>query len=141
LGNRQWGEVVAGYYEAVQREVKSSSGKVIHGAGDGFLIVFDAPTRAIRCACAIRDSVRSLGLEVRAGLHVGEFEYVVYDIAGLAVHIAARVATAANPGELLITSTVRELLLGSDIKLSDRGIHKLKGVPEEWHLYRAEPQS
>jgi adenylate cyclase len=138
MGNRRWGEAVASYYEAVRREVQTSSGKVIHGAGDGFLIVFDAPTRAIRCARAIRGAVRNFELEIRAGLHTGEFEYLGSDIAGIAVHIAARVATTARPGEVLVTSTVKELLLGSEVKFSDRGIHKLKGVPEEWHLYRAE---
>ena len=138
LGNRRWSEIVAGYYEVVHREVNANSGKVIHGAGDGFLVVFDAPTRAINCARAIRDDIRNLALESRSGLHCGEFKDLGSDIAGIAVHIAARVAATARPGEVLVTSTIRELLIGSDVQFSDRGIHKLKGVPQEWHLYCAD---
>ena len=105
-------------------------------AGDGFLATFDGPARAIRCACAVRDGVRSLGLEIRAGLHTGEVELADGGIRGIAVHTGARVAAEATPGEVLVSSTVRDLVAGSGIGFADRGLHTLKGVPEPWHLFK-----
>ena len=106
-------------------------------SGDSFLAAFDGPARAVRCAGAIRDTVRSLGLEVRCGLHTGECEHVGNDLAGIAVHIGARVAALAAPGEVLVSQTVRDLVAGSGLALEDRGARTLKGVPNEWRLFRA----
>jgi class 3 adenylate cyclase len=102
---------------------------------DGVLATFDGPGRAIRCACAIRDSVWSLGIEVRAGLHTGEIELLGQDVTGMALQIAARVATRAGAGEVLVSSTVRDIVAGSGIAFEDRGEHELKGVPTSWRLY------
>jgi class 3 adenylate cyclase len=112
-------------------------GKEISTAGDSFLAAFDGPARAIRCAGAVRDTVRSLGLEVRCGIHTGECELVGNDLAGIAVHIGARVAALATPGELLVSQTVRDLVAGSGLAFEDRGLHRLKGVPDKWRLFRA----
>jgi class 3 adenylate cyclase len=106
--------------------------------GDGFLATFDGPARAIRCATAIRDAVRAIGLEVRAGLHTGEVEMSDNDIAGIAVHLAARVAAAADVGEVLVSRTVVDLVAGSGLTFVDRGEHTLKGVPGEWQLFAVE---
>jgi class 3 adenylate cyclase len=103
-------------------------------SGDGFLATFDGPARAIRCAVAIRGAMRSLGLEIRAGLHTGEIELMGGTVGGIAVHIGARVASLAGPGEVLVTSTVKELVAGSGIEFDDRGSHELKGVPDEWRV-------
>jgi class 3 adenylate cyclase len=110
-------------------------GREVSTAGDGFLATFDGPARAIRCAGAIAEAVAPLGLEVRAGLHTGEIELMGDDVAGLAVHIAARVAASAGPGEILASSTVKDLVAGSGIRFADRGAHTLKGVPNEWRLF------
>jgi class 3 adenylate cyclase len=99
---------------------------------------FDGPARAIRCAMAIVASVRSLGIEIRAGIHTGECELVEAGLAGIAVHIAARVAASAGPGEVVVSSTVKDLVAGSGVSFSDIGTHWLKGVPEDWHLYRVD---
>ena len=104
-------------------------------AGDGFFATFDGPARAIRCACAIRDDVRDVGLQVRIGLHTGECELIDDKITGIAVHIGARVASVANAGEVLVSRTVKDLVAGSGIDFEDRGEQPLKGVPGEWHLY------
>ena len=109
--------------------------RVVKSTGDGVLVTFDGPGRAIRCACAIRDSVGSLGVEVRAGLHTAEIELLGDDVAGMAVHIAARVAARAGAGEVLLSSTVRDIVAGSGIEFNDRGEHELKGVPTSWSLY------
>jgi class 3 adenylate cyclase len=114
-------------------------GREINTSGDGFLATFDGPARAIRCAGAIRDAVRALGLDVRCGLHTGECELVGNDIAGIAVHIGARVAGLAGPGEVLVSQTVRDLVAGSGLAFEERGAHTLKGVPNAWHLFRAIP--
>jgi class 3 adenylate cyclase len=103
--------------------------------GDGFLATFDGPARAIRCATAANDELRRLGLPIRAGLHTGECELRNGDVGGIAVHIGARVMAAAGEGEVLVSSTVRDLTVGSDIEFADRGAHELKGVPGEWRLY------
>ena len=104
-------------------------------AGDGFFAAFDGPIRAIRCASAIDGSVRELGLEVRAGLHTGECEIVGEKLGGIAVNIGARVASAAQAGEVLVSSTVKDLVAGSDIEFRDRGVHALKGIPGDWRLF------
>ena len=104
-------------------------------AGDGVLAAFDGPARAIGCACAIRDSVGGLGLQIRAGLHTGECEVMGSKLGGLAVHIGARVAAHAGPGEVLVSGTVKDLVVGSGIRFEDRGTHVLKGVPGEWRLF------
>jgi class 3 adenylate cyclase len=106
-------------------------------AGDGFLATFDGPARAVRCAQAIAEGVRDLGLEVRAGVHTGEVELMASKIGGIAVHIGARVAALAGPGEVLVSSTVKDLVAGSGLEFEDRGEHELKGVPGVWRLYRA----
>jgi class 3 adenylate cyclase len=106
--------------------------------GDGFLAIFDGPARAIACACAIRDAVRQLGLGVRAGLHTGEIEITDSDVAGIAVHIGQRVSSLAKPGEVLVSRTVVDLVVGSGIQFSERGDHGLKGVPGSWKIFAVE---
>ena len=109
-------------------------GREVNTSGDGFLAMFDGPQRAIRCAMAIRDAVQALGIEVRAGLHTGECEVRGDDIGGIAVHIGARVSALAGPNDVLVSSTLRDLVIGSGLEFEERGAHQLKGVPGEWHL-------
>ena len=118
-----------------RREVAHFRGREIDTAGDGFFAAFDGPARAIRCAEAIRDGARPLGLEVRAGVHTGECEVMGAKIGGIAVHIGARVAAQAVAGEVLVSSTVKDLVAGSGLVFVDRGVHALKGVPGEWRLH------
>jgi class 3 adenylate cyclase len=113
----------------------------VNTTGDGFVASFDGPARAIRCACAIVDSLGELGLEVRAGLHTGECELVNGNIAGIAVHTGARVAGAAEPNEILVSGTVRDLVAGSGFDFEDRGLHELKGIPGEWRLFAVDRDS
>jgi class 3 adenylate cyclase len=135
LGDRRWRELLATHDTLVRSELARFRGRAVKSTGDGVLATFDGPGRAIRCACAIRDSVGSLDVDVRAGLHTGEIEIMGEDVAGLAVHIAARVAGKASTGEVFVSSTVRDLVAGSDIEFADRGDHELKGVPMAWKLY------
>lgn len=137
LGDRRWRDLLDQHHDLVRREIVRFGGREIDTAGDGFLATFDGPGRAIRCAVATTRAVASLGLEIRAGIHTGEVEVRDLDLAGLALHIAARVAALAGPGEVFVSSTVKDLLVGSGIEFDDRGIHELKGVPDEWHLYAA----
>jgi class 3 adenylate cyclase len=137
LGDNPWRELLENFYRKVRDVLREYRGQEINTSGDGFLAAFDGPARAIRCAGAIRDAVRSLGLEVRCGLHTGECEIVGADLAGIAVHIGARVASLAAPGEVLVSQTVRDLVAGSGLAFEARGPHVLKGVPSEWHLFRA----
>jgi class 3 adenylate cyclase len=137
LGDKSWRALLEAFYVKVREVLKQYRGREINTAGDGFLAAFDGPARAIRCAGAIRDAVRALKLEVRCGLHTGECEFVGNDLAGIAVHTGARVAALATPGEVLVSQTVRDLVAGSGLSLEDRGIHALKGVPNEWRLFRA----
>ncbi|MBB3181300.1 adenylate/guanylate cyclase domain-containing protein [Variovorax sp. Sphag1AA] len=116
-------------------------GREVDTAGDGFFAAFDGPARAVRCAAAIGSSVRSLGLEIRAGVHTGECEVMGAKIGGIAVHIGARIASAASPGEILVSSTVKDLVAGSGLAFQDRGSHELKGVPGQWRLYAASEAS
>lgn len=125
------------FYAKVREVLQQYRGREISTTGDGFLAAFDGPARAIRCAGAIRNTVRSLNLEVRCGLHTGECERVGNDLAGIAVHIGARVAALAAPGEVLVSQTVRDLVAGSGLALEDRGTHTLKGVSNDWRLFRA----
>jgi class 3 adenylate cyclase len=120
------------------RIVDRHAGRVVKTTGDGILATFDGPLRAVRCALALRDDLRSLGLEIRAGLHVGEIEVHRDDVAGLAVHIAARIEALAEDGEILVSRTLPDLVVGSGLTFVDRGSHTLKGVPGEWQLFRVE---
>ena len=135
LGDREWRDLLESHHLLVRRELERWRGTEVATAGDGFFATFDGPARAIHCACAIRDSVRSLGLEIRAGLHTGECEIHGTTVAGVAVHIGARVSGLAGLGEVLVSSTVRDLVAGSGIEFEARGEHELKGVPEQWRLY------
>jgi pimeloyl-ACP methyl ester carboxylesterase/class 3 adenylate cyclase len=135
LGDRGWRELLQQHHALVRRQLVRFSGREVDTAGDGFFASFDGPARAIRCATAITEGVRDLGLEVRAGLHTGECEVVDGKVGGIAVHIGARVAAQAAPGEVLVSSTVKDLVAGSGIQFAERGVAELKGVPGEWHLY------
>jgi class 3 adenylate cyclase len=135
IGDTAWRDLRAAHDAVVRAELERHRGREIDTAGDGFLATFDGPARAVRCACAIRDGVRAIGLEIRAGLHTGEVEIVGERLAGIAVHIGARVASCAEPGEVLASSTVRDLVAGSGIEFGDRGVRDLKGVPGEWRLF------
>lgn len=135
LRDRRWRALLERHHALVRREIARFQGREIDTAGDGFLATFDAPARAIQCACAVSDVVRQLGIEIRAGLHTGECEAIGDKVGGIAVHIGARVAAKAGPGEVLVSSTVKDLVAGSDIPFEDRGIHALKGIPGEWRLF------
>ena len=138
LGDSRWTKVMEHYYAAVRRELKTLRGKEVVTTGDGLLATFRAPTAGVRCAAAIREAVRTLGLEIRVGLHAGEYRVSGAEVVGLAFHIGARVAAKARAGEILVSSAIRELMLQSEIRFKDRGIHQLKGVPQRWRLYRVE---
>jgi class 3 adenylate cyclase len=135
LGDRRWRDLLQSYYTLARREVARGRGREIDTAGDGFFASFDGPARAIRCASALVNAVRPLGITVRAGLHTGECEVMGEKIGGIAVHIGARVAAMAGPGEVLVSHTVRDLVAGSGIRFEDRGTHELKGVPGAWPLF------
>jgi pimeloyl-ACP methyl ester carboxylesterase len=134
LGDRRWREVLEQHNAAVRRELERFRGRELDTAGDGFFATFDGPARAIRCATAVRDAVRGISLEIRAGVHTGECEVIGGKVGGIAVHTAARVPSAAQPGEVLATRTVKDLVAGSGIQFADRGEHELKGVGT-WRLY------
>ena len=135
IGDNRWRHLLDAYRQLVRSEFDRYRGREIDTTGDGFLATFDGPARAIRCAIAIRDGVRSLGFEVRAGLHTGEIELMGDKVGGIAVHIGARVASLAAPGDVLVSRTVKELVAGSGIDFDDRGTHELKGVPDKWRLF------
>jgi pimeloyl-ACP methyl ester carboxylesterase len=135
LGDRRWRELLAAHRATVRHQLEHWRGQEIDTTGDGFLASFDGPARAIRSACAIRDQVRALGLEIRAGVHTGECERVGAKLEGLAVHTGARVAALAGPSEVLVSRTVKDLVAGSGIEFESRGVHVLKGVPGEWQLF------
>lgn len=135
LGDRRWRDLLEAYYALIRRNLAAFRGREIDTAGDGVLATFDGPARAIRCACAIRDAARGLGIEIRAGLHTGECEVLGAKLSGIAVHIGARVAAEAGAGEVLVSSTVKDLVSGSGLEFDDRGPHALKGVEEEWRLF------
>ncbi|HXQ51319.1 MAG TPA: adenylate/guanylate cyclase domain-containing protein [Stellaceae bacterium] len=138
LGDRGWHGLLDQHHAAVRRNLARFRGREIDNAGDGFLAAFDGPARAVRCACAISDEMRPLGLEIRAGLHTGECEVMGEKLGGIAVHTGARVAALAGAGEVLVSSTVKDLVAGSGLSFSDRGAKSLKGVPGEWRLYAVE---
>jgi class 3 adenylate cyclase len=138
LGDRGWRDVLERHNALVRRELLRHRGREVDSAGDGFLATFDGPARAIRCASAIVDGVRELGLTVRAGLHTGECEVADGKVAGIAVHTGARVAARAGAGEVLVSSTVKDLVAGSGITFVERGTHELKGIPGEWRLFALE---
>jgi pimeloyl-ACP methyl ester carboxylesterase len=135
LGDRRFRELLEQHNVLVRRELSRFRGRELNTAGDGFLATFDGPARAVACAVSIRDGARSLGLQIRFGLHTGELELAGAEIGGIAVHTGARVAAQAGPGEVLASSTVRDLVAGSGLEFEDRGSHELKGVPGEWRLY------
>jgi class 3 adenylate cyclase len=135
LGDRRWRELLESHNTLVRGELGRFRGRELNTAGDGFLATFDGPARAIACAASIRDQVRRLGLEIRAGLHTGELELDGAEIRGIAVHTGARVAGIAGSGEVLVSSTVKDLVAGSGLEFADRGTHELKGVPGEWRLF------
>jgi pimeloyl-ACP methyl ester carboxylesterase len=135
LGDRAWRGVLERHHAVVRKELERFRGREVDTAGDGFLATFDGPARAIRCARAIGEALTEFGLEVRAGLHTGECELIGDKVAGVAVHTGARVAASARPGEVLVSSTVKDLVAGSGIEFEDRGVHELKGVPGQWRLY------
>jgi class 3 adenylate cyclase/pimeloyl-ACP methyl ester carboxylesterase len=137
LGDHRWRDLLDAHDALVRGELARFGGREVNHAGDGFLATFDGPVRAIRCAQAIVTGVVDLGVAVRTGLHTGEAERRGDDLAGLAVHIGARVAALSGPGEVLVSSTVKDLVLGSGIEFDDRGMHSLKGVEGEWHLFAA----
>ena len=139
LGDRRWRDLLATYYAAIRRQLARFGGREVKTMGDGVLATFDGPARAIRCAQAIRDAARQIGIDVRAGLHTGEVETMGDDIGGLAVHIGERVCASAAPGEVLASRTVVDLVAGSGISFEDRGEHELKGVPDRWQLYAVTP--
>jgi pimeloyl-ACP methyl ester carboxylesterase len=135
LGDARWRELLADHHSLIRRQLVRFRGRELDTAGDGFFASFDGPARAIRCACAITDSVSELGLELRAGLHSGECELLDGKVGGIAVHIGARVAKQAQPGEVLVSGTVKDLVAGSGLEFEERGVAELKGVPGEWRLY------
>jgi class 3 adenylate cyclase len=135
IGDSAWRAVLQGHDELVRGQLAAHGGREVKHTGDGFLAMFDRPARAVRCASTIASEVAELGVRVRAGLHTGECEQHNGDVGGLAVHIGARIGALAAPGEVLVSGTVRDLLLGSGIEFSDRGVHALKGVPGDWRLF------
>ncbi|SFN42185.1 adenylate/guanylate cyclase domain-containing protein [Variovorax sp. OV329] len=140
-GDRHWRELLAKHHEVVRHELTRHRGHEVDTAGDGFFATFDGPARAVRCAAGIVQALRPLGLEIRAGLHTGECETVGEKVAGIAVHIGARVASEALPGEVVVSSTVKDLVAGSGLRFEDRGVHTLKGIPEPWHLFAVDQSS
>jgi class 3 adenylate cyclase len=135
LGDSRWRGLLDSHDELVRERLRSYRGREVKTLGDGFLITFDGPARAIHCARSIVEQAPSLGVQVRAGLHTGECELVNHDVSGVAVNIGARVGAIADGGEVLVSSTVKDLVVGSGIEFEDRGLHSLKGVPGDWHLF------
>jgi class 3 adenylate cyclase len=139
LGDGRWTELLEHHNRVVRAMLARYRGTEVSTAGDGFLATFDGPARAVKCAQGICEAVKPLGLEVRAGCHTGEIELLGDDVGGIAVHIGARVAALAGPSEVLVSSTVKDLVAGSGLVFADRGEHELKGVPGPWHLYAVAP--
>jgi len=137
LGDLKWRRLLERHNQLVRSELTRWRGTEVGTTGDGFLATFDGPARAINCALAICSGVQTLGIHVRCGVHTGMVEVVGDDVAGLAVHIGARVGSAADPGEVLVSSTVKDLVAGSGFAFEDRGRRELKGVPDDWQLYAA----
>ena len=135
MGDQRWKELLDRLDTVTRGEIEQVGGRVVNTTGDGHLATFDGPGKAIRCARSLIEAVRPLGVQLRAGLHTGEVELRGTDVAGIAVHIGARVASLAGPSEVLVSRTVTDLVAGSGIEFDDRGAHRLKGVPGEWHLF------
>jgi class 3 adenylate cyclase len=135
IGDRRWSELLGRHDRLIERELTRHRGRWVKSTGDGVLATFDGPARAVRCAVAVREGARALGLELRAGVHTGECEVVDGDVAGIAVHLAARVQAAAQPGEVLVSSTVKYLVVGSGLEFDARGLHQLKGIDGDWRLF------
>jgi class 3 adenylate cyclase len=138
LGDQRWRDLLDSHHATIRRNLARFRGHEVKTTGDGFLATFDGPARGVRCACAIADEIRPLGIEVRAGLHTGECEMIGDDVGGIAVHIGARVAALAGAGEVLVSSTVKDLVAGSGLHFGDRGSQSLKGIPGEWRIFAAE---
>lgn len=136
LGDARWAQVLAGYHALVRQHVGRADGIEVRSAGDGFLLRFDSPSAAVRRVCDIRDGAAALGLATRSGVHAGECEVRGNELAGLALHVAARLESVAAPGEVLVSETVRHLVAGSDLGFEDAGVHELRGVPGSWRLCR-----
>ena len=137
LGDTAWRNVLNSYYAIVRKELARFRGKETNTTGDGFLATFDGPARAVRCALAIAVAVRQLGIEIRAGVHTGECELMGDNVGGIAVHTGARIMAKAEPGGVLVSGTVKDLVSGSGIDFQDYGVHQLKGLPGEWKLFAA----
>jgi class 3 adenylate cyclase len=135
-GDRSWRELLDAHDRAVRLELARFRGHEVKSLGDGFLATFDGPARAIRCAAAIRDAASKIGIPVRAGIHTGEVEMTETDVRGIAVHLAARVSTVGGVGDIVVSRTVKDLVAGSGLDLRDHGVHSLKGIPDDWQLYR-----
>ena len=135
LGDKAWTDLLQAHHRVVRDQLTRYTGREVNTSGDGFLATFDGPARGIRCALAITDGVRPLGIDVRAGLHTGEVEVEGSEIRGLAVHIGARIGALARAGEVLVSRTVKDLVVGSGLSFADRGTFELKGVPDAWQLY------
>jgi pimeloyl-ACP methyl ester carboxylesterase len=138
LGDRRWRDLLDTHHATIRRNLARFRGHEIDTAGDGFLATFDGPARGVRCACVIADEIRPLGIEIRAGLHTGECETNGDDVGGIAVHIGARVVALAGAGEVLVSSTVKDLVAGSGLRFADRGSQSLKGIPGEWRIFAVE---
>ncbi|MCZ6694175.1 MAG: adenylate/guanylate cyclase domain-containing protein [Bacteroidetes bacterium] len=135
LGDQKWGDLLQSHYSAIRHELSVYRGREIDTAGDGFFAAFDGPARALHCARAIRDSIKKLRLSLRIGMHTGECEVLGDDVVGIAVHIAARISSLAEPDQILVSRTVKDLVAGSGIEFEDFGAHRLKGVSEEWNIF------
>jgi class 3 adenylate cyclase len=141
LGDRAWRDLLGRHHEVVRQALQRFRGREVDTAGDGFFATFDGPARAVRCAASMIAALRGIGVPVRIGLHTGECENIGGKATGIAVHIGARVAAAAGPGEVLVSSTVKDLVAGSGLRFDDRGACVLKGLPEAWHLYAVDLSS
>jgi len=141
VGDRRWRDLLDQHDTIIRRELERHRGRLVKNTGDGILATFDGPARAVRCAQAIATSVKSLGIDVRAGLHTGEVELRGEDVTGMGVNIAARVMDTAGPGEVVVSSTVKDLVAGSGLRFVDRGTHNLRGVPGEWRLFAVDDSS
>jgi class 3 adenylate cyclase len=139
IGDGPWKDLLARHNELAKAEIQQARGTYVDSAGDGVFATFDGPARAVRCATAIGGAIRPLGIEIRAGCHTGEIELAGEAVRGIAVHIGARIAATARPSEVLVSSTVKDLVAGSGLTFEDAGEHELKGVPDRWHLYRVVP--
>ena len=139
LGDHCWTELLERHHQTLRALIGRYRGTEVKTTGDGFLATFDGPARAVKCAQSVCEAVRPLGLEIRAGCHTGEIELLGDDVGGVAVHIGARVGALAEPSEVLVTSTVKDLVAGSGLAFEDRGEHHLKGIPDAWRLYALAP--